>query len=331
MKKFFAGLILLLCCVTCASGTCLGACSVPARANNQVQLVVDGNLLELNSPIFIFNGRAMISLSALAEIFECEAFAQPSEIKIISRDTFITMFPGRTDYQINSEARQSDTPPLITETGEVYIPLRLVAQEISFDLTYDPYVFKLYLQSPEYSEIHPLPPAAEFKPAGDWGPITGVVPSCLDSDELIAGYFTRLINSPKGRTTNIAISCSRINGKILQPGEVFSFNQTVGTRTADAGYQIAAVFAGKKVIQGIGGGICQTATTLYNLTLEAGLQVIERHPHSLKVIYAAPGRDATVSWGTADLRFANTFPFPVKILCKVESDLVITALVREPK
>lgn len=279
----------------------------------------------------------MISLSGLAATFECDAFAQPGEIKLISRDTFITMFPGRTDYLVNAETRQSDTAPLITETGEIYIPLRLFAQEISYDLLYDPYTAKLFLQSPDYSQSHPLPPispppsppsAPEFKPAGDWGPITGVVPAFSETDELITGYFTRLINSPPGRTTNVALSCNRINGQILQPGEIFSFNQTVGARTAEAGYQIAAIFAGQKVIDGVGGGICQTATTLYNLALEAGLQVIERHPHSLKVIYTASGRDATVSWGTADLRFANTLDFPVKILCKVEGDLVVTALVR---
>lgn len=336
MKKWFAGLI-MLCCFIFAGGTCLGAPPIPASSENQVQLVVDGSLLELNHPIFIFNGRAMISLSALAATFECEAFAQPGEIKITSRDTFITMFPGRTDYLVNSETRQSDTAPLITETGEIYIPLRLFAQENSYDVSYDPYTSKLFVQSLEYSQSHPLPsispppsppPAAEFQPAGNWGPITGIIPAFSESDEIIAGYFTRLINSPPGRTANIALSCASINGKILQPGELFSFNQTVGVRTPEAGYQTAAIFAGKKVIKGIGGGICQTATTLYNLALEAGLQVIERHPHSLKVVYAASGRDATVSWGTADLRFTNTLDFPVKILCKVQGDLVMTALVR---
>jgi hypothetical protein len=300
--------------------------------------VADGSVLELGSPVFIFNGRAMFSLSALAEIFECEAFAQPGEIKINIRDTFITMYPSRTDYLVNSESRQSDTAPLITETGDVYIPLRLVAQEINYEMSYDPYVLKLFLQSPEYSQSHPMPsvipplsppPAMEFKPTGNWGTITGVIPAFAESDRLITGYYTRLINSPKGRTNNIILSCAQINGKTIQPGEVFSFNQTVGARTVDKGYQAAAIFAGKKVIKGVGGGICQTASTLFNLALEARMQVIERHPHSLKVIYVAPGRDATVSWGTQDFRFAITLDFPVKILCKVENDLVMTALVRE--
>lgn len=336
MKKCLTGLIMLFYFIL-SSGTCLAVSPLTEGLENQIQLVADGSLLKLNSPAIIFNNRAMVSLSALAEIFECDAFAQPGEIKITSRDTFISMFPCRTDYLVNAEVKQSDTPPVVTETGQIYVPLRLVAQEINYDLSYDPWALKLYLQSPEYSETHPMPavipplqpPTEQFKPAGNWGPITGTFLHLAESDKLVAGYFTRLINSPQGRTTNIAISCSRINGKTLQPGEVFSFNQTVGARTADAGYQTAAIFAGKKVIEGIGGGICQTASTLYNLALEAGLQINERHPHSLKVIYAASGRDATVSWGTADLRFTNTLDFPVKILCKVEGDLVMTALVRE--
>ncbi|HBQ85253.1 MAG TPA: hypothetical protein DD811_02030 [Syntrophomonas sp.] len=336
MKKCFASLI-MLCLFILGNGTGLAAAPA-AGSENQLQLVVDGNVPELNSPVFICNGRTMISLTSLRAIFECDAFAQPGEIRIINRDTFITMFPDRTDYLVNSEIRQSDTAPLVSENGEIYVPLRLVAEEINYELCYDPYAAKLILQSPAYSQTHPLPsvtppppppPPVEFKPAGNWGAISGVIPVFSDSEEVMAGYFTRLLNSPPGRTTNIVLSCARINGKVLQPGEVFSFNQTVGPRTADTGYQTAAIFSGKKVVEGVGGGICQTASTLYNLALEARLQIIERHPHSLKVLYAAPERDATVSWGTADLRFANSWDSPVKILCKVEGDLVLTALVRQ--
>lgn len=337
MKKCF-GSFIIMCCFLLLGGTCLASSPLQPDLDHKVNLLVDDNFLELNSPIFMFNGRTMISLEALAAIFECEAFAQPDEIKITSRDTFITMFPGQNDYLVNSEIKRSDTIPLITGDGQVYIPLRIVAQELQYELGWVPETFTVILQSQEYSLNHPLqlaipppapPPIIEFKPSGNWGTINGDIPGFIvESDVVIAGYFTRLQNSPQGRTTNIILSCASINGTILQPGEVFSFNQTVGARAVNSGYQIAAIFAGKKVIKGVGGGICQTASTLYNLALEANLQVIERHPHSQRVIYAAPGRDATISWGAADLRFKNTFDFPIKILCRVKGDLVLTALAR---
>lgn len=335
VKRWWAGLLMIGFFVI-TGGT--GLATTPLPDTTPVQLVADGSKIESVDPIFIFNNRVMISLSALPGLLDCEAYAQPGQIKIIFRDTFITMYPCRTDYLVNSEVKQSDTAPLITETGAVYIPLRLIAQEIPYDMVYDPHISTLYLQSPEYSKTHPLPsvspvqpvpPPAEFKPAGNWGTITGNVALFPESNELIVGYYTRLINSPEGRTTNIMLSCVRINGTTLQPGEVFSFNRTVGERTSAAGYQMAAIFAGKKVINGIGGGICQTATTLYNMALEAGLNIVERHPHSMSVTYTAPGRDATVAWNAADLRFANTLDYPVKILCKIEGNYVVTALVKE--
>ncbi|HEX3011179.1 MAG TPA: VanW family protein [Syntrophomonadaceae bacterium] len=301
-----------------------------------VHVIADNSFLDLGSPAFLINGRVMISLQSLQGVFECEAFAQPGEIKIISHDTFITMFPGSNDYLVNSAVSRTDTAPLITGDDQVYVPLRTISEEFQYAISYDPETRRVLLQSPNYQKKHPLDPGdspkavpevIEFKPSGNWGAISGANP-LIESDQLIAGYFTRLINSPRGRTTNIILSCASINGSVIQPGEVFSFNETVGPRTSSSGYQTAAIFSGQQVIDGVGGGVCQTATTLYNLALEANLKIIERHPHSLKVTYTAPGRDATVSWGTADLRFVNTFVYPIKILCRVEADLVMFALIK---
>jgi vancomycin resistance protein YoaR len=140
---------------------------------------------------------------------------------------------------------------------------------------------------------------------------------------LITGYYTRLINSSAARTNNIRLSCAKINGKILNPGELFSFNQTVGPRTSAAGYQSAAIFSGNQVIQGIGGGICQTVSTIYNVVLEAGLSVVERHRHSLKVAYVAPGRDATVAWGSLDFKFKNSNNYPICLNTEVIGGKII--------
>jgi hypothetical protein len=336
LKKWLSGLMVVL-SLLYINGTCLALPAPPQEYDSAIKLTVDANFLNLASPVIIHQGRVMVSLQDLPAIFTCEAWAQPGEIRVTGYYTFITMFPGRSDYLVNSAIKEADTAPLIMDTDRVYVPLRVVAEEFRYAIGYDAPTRQLVLQSPEYQQSHPgetvpppvvLPPI-EFNPQGNWGLIPAVNPLVSAQETFITGYFTRLLKSPAGRTTNITLSCGKINGKVLQPGEIFSFNQTVGPRTANAGYQSAAIFAGRKVVSGIGGGICQTATTLYNLALEANLQVVERHPHSLKVAYTAAGRDATVSWGSADLRFINTMDYPVKILCRVENDLVIVALVRE--
>lgn len=113
---------------------------------------------------------------------------------------------------------------------------------------------------------------------------------------------------------------------VLQSGEVFSFNKTVGERTSAAGYREAKIFVGNTIVSGLGGGICQTATTLYNAGLESKLEIIERYPHTLPVAYIGKGRDATVSWNGADLKMRNCLAKPVKILCCVYGPYVLAAV-----
>lgn len=336
LKKWL-GIMIMAGWLCFGPGTCLATSSTPPEY--ELHLVVDGNELELDNPIFIKDDRTMISLEGLKATFECDALSEPGQINITWRDTFIIMFPDRDDYVVNTVVKQAGSAPLIKADGSIYVPLRFIAQELEYDISFEPLSATVFLHSEEYKPDNPVPspapvpippPASEFKPSGNWGAISEIPPFWVltPGEEFVTGYYTRLLNSPPGRTTNIALSCARIDGKVLQPGDIFSFNQVVGERTGAAGYKAAAIFAGKKVVTGIGGGICQTASTMYNLALEAGFQVMERHPHSLKVVYVAPQRDATVSWGTADLKFSNTLDFPVKILCQVEGDLVITALVK---
>jgi len=104
-----------------------------------------------------------------------------------------------------------------------------------------------------------------------------------------------------GRTDNLYVSAKYMNGYILAPGEVFSFNGATGPRTFARGYSMAPVVGG----MGIGGGVCQTATTIYNAARLAGMEIVERHPHSIKVGYVAPGRDATVT-NYVDMKFRNS-------------------------
>ncbi len=130
------------------------------------------------------------------------------------------------------------------------------------------------------------------------------------------------------RATNIARAAKLVDGTVVRPGRVFSLNTTLGPRTANRGFDYAPVIAADNVLrQGIGGGICQYATTLFNTALLAGLPITERHAHSLYISHYPTGRDAAVSWGSADLRFKNDTKRNLVIRSWVEGDSLTVALV----
>lgn len=120
------------------------------------------------------------------------------------------------------------------------------------------------------------------------------------------------ISSPQ-RANNIQKATESINGTVLMPGDTFSFNGIVGERTVARGYQAAAVIVGNQVESGLGGGICQVSSTLYNAILRANLKSTERAHHTLPSSYVPLGRDATVDWGTIDYKFKNTLNYPIYI------------------
>lgn len=115
------------------------------------------------------------------------------------------------------------------------------------------------------------------------------------------------------RANNIEICTKSINGTVLMPGETFSFNQVVGERTEKRGYQSAPVIVGNKVDSGLGGGICQVSSTLYNTILLGNINPTERMHHTLPSSYVPLGMDATVDWGNIDYKFKNIFSYPIYI------------------
>ena len=119
--------------------------------------------------------------------------------------------------------------------------------------------------------------------------------------------------SQYNRNENMRLATEAINGTVLEPGEVFSYNQTVGPRTAERGFKQATIFVGKEKVPGYGGGICQISSTLYMATKKTNLQIVERHAHSLPVTYCSRDDEATVSWGYLDYRFKNKLDIPVRI------------------
>lgn len=127
--------------------------------------------------------------------------------------------------------------------------------------------------------------------------------------QVIATYVTHTSANPV-RNNNVKLACEKLNGTIVRPGEEFSYNYTIGERTAEKGYGAAAAYLNGEVVQEIGGGVCQVSSTLYNAITEAGLKTTYRSPHTFKPTYITPGQDATVSWNGPDYRFANVIANP---------------------
>ncbi|MEI7962016.1 MAG: VanW family protein [archaeon] len=138
--------------------------------------------------------------------------------------------------------------------------------------------------------------------------------------DTLGAYHTTFSDSStiqRNRGQNIRLACKKMNGKIINPGEVFSYNKTVGPRNAKTGFAQAYAYYNGEIVIDYGGGVCQTSSTLYNCVLLADLQVVYRKNHTFLVGYA-PGRDATVSYPEVDFTFKNTSPFPIKILASTK-------------
>lgn len=128
----------------------------------------------------------------------------------------------------------------------------------------------------------------------------------LNIKGLISKYRTKFNAERINRTHNIELAAKALDNCLLTPGEVFSFNDIVGPRTVEKGYDEADIILQNELVLGVGGGVCQVSTTLYNAVLNAQLEIVERTPHTMPISYISPGLDATVVYGYRDLKFRNT-------------------------
>ena len=151
-------------------------------------------------------------------------------------------------------------------------------------------------------------------------------PSDYRYDTLLGEFATNYNQGNYGRSYNIALAASSFNGKILYPSERFSFNGVVGSRSAARGYMNASVLVDGDYVDGIGGGVCQVSSTLFNAALMSNMKIIERHAHSLPAAYVAKGRDATVYYGSLDFVFENSLSSPVQIRASAENGVLYIAV-----
>lgn len=134
-----------------------------------------------------------------------------------------------------------------------------------------------------------------------------------DTFILMAAYRTVLRDPLPGEEDNVHLAARLLAGTIVNPGQVFSQNQTIGPYTQSRGFQKGPTYIGSQLTTTIGGGVCKIASTLYNVTILSNLEVVERHAHSMPVPYVPYGQDATVAYGARDFKFKNSTPYPVLI------------------
>lgn len=169
-------------------------------------------------------------------------------------------------------------------------------------------------------------------------PITLMEPK-ITEEQLKANMFRDVLSTGKtyfskdsqyniDRNENLKLALECIDGVILAPGDTFSFDKALGERTAEKGYKSAKIFSGGKIIDSIGGGICQVSSTLYNAVLRSNLDVLERHNHSFIVSYLPAGYDAAVAYQVIDFKFKNSTNWPIKIQGRTTdaNELVVTII-----
>lgn len=139
--------------------------------------------------------------------------------------------------------------------------------------------------------------------------------------DLLSSFSTKYSVRATARTTNLKLAASKINGTVLMPGETFSYNKVVGARTIAAGYKEAPIYVSGEVVDGLGGGICQITSTLYNAVVYANLDIVERTNHQFVPSYVTASRDATVVYGSLDFKFKNNRNYPIKINCSVSGGI----------
>lgn len=188
-------------------------------------------------------------------------------------------------------------PPVDSQTA-------IVSQAQQFTQEFVPYV-------PPVVEPDPEPPKEE-KPTEPQKPIE-TKPWVNPYGQTLGTCTTKFARSNTNRNTNIQLATKACNGYVIQPGATFSFNTVVGQRTKARGYKEAGVYVNGQTDTGVGGGICQVSSTLFNAALESNMTIVARRAHSLPVSYLPRGRDATVSWGGPELKFKNPYDYPVMI------------------
>lgn len=264
-------------------------------------------------------------------------------------DSHLIVTPGKSGYIVDVEATINSIKSSISDFSIIKNPVEIVvkAQEpnpidvekIHNEIYKEP-VDAYYTQEP--FTIYPSENGIDFKVSieeakailGDQTAEEYTIPLNILSPnvttnmigteafpDLLSTYSTNYSAGDRNRTTNLILAANKINGTVIMPGETFSYNKVVGARTIASGYKEAPIYVSGKVVDGLGGGICQITTTLYNAALYANLEIVQRSNHQFVPSYAPASRDATVVYGSIDFQFKNNRNYPIKLVCSVSGGI----------
>ena len=224
---------------------------------------------------------------------------------------------GTANFAVEGECRV--TPPEMLTAEQLYEKYLTAPVDATMD--------KQFVVSPEtYGYSIDMQQAPKLLEGIQYGakvvlPFAKVAPT-VTAESLMAKLFKDVLgecstpysgSDNNSRNTNLGLCCKKLNGIILLPGETFSYNKTLGERTAANGWKPAPSYVNGLTVDTYGGGICQGSTTLYNCVLQGDLKILEDHPHGYISSYIGPGLDASVNWPNADFRFTNNTNYPIKI------------------
>lgn len=218
-------------------------------------------------------------------------------------------------FTVKAEGAQAEGEPDAVDLQKIYDDVCVEP----VDATVNMQTFKAIPGS--YGYVFDMVQAQKQVSAAQYGevvrvPMEYVAPEILDDDVFfrdVLGSTSTPHSNNANRTANLELACKALNGVVLNPGETFSFNDTLGERTTAKGYKSAPAYSGDDLVNQVGGGICQVSSTLYLASVYSELTIVERRNHGYPVSYIPLGMDATVSWGFTDLKIRNDSPMPVKI------------------
>ena len=252
-------------------------------------------------------------------------------------NTAIAEAVGKDDYETVIEAPliQGTVEPLDIE--KVYAAVHKVKREATLEVTDKDYKIVKSITGIDFDK-ESAKQAVEAAAEGDLvhveivkdAPVINTKDLKKHLFEAALGSCTTYVSGSNARVSNVRLAAKTINGLILLPGQEFSYNASVGQRTAERGYQKAPAYSDGKSVMELGGGVCQVSSTLYKSVVLANLEILEHHNHTYESAYIGLGMDATVSWDGPDFRFKNNSTYPVKIVADYD-DGALTCKIKGAK